>query len=442
MKNLRTKFIRSLFLIEFFFCGRGVAQNNDVPTYFGRQINDVINSVNENDASSSSFIFVTDTHVKANQMQSPYLIKRIIEQTKINKVIWGGDAICAYGKNAEIETSWQKQTLLDSVVADICFVYKIRGNHDFTIKENDNSDKGITYSQLKTAQLLLAGHPKSVVLNSSDPSACYYYFDDTKSHLRFIAFDTTDSIKGEDVAWGTVYGVHDKQLQWIADSAIATTPKGYDIIFLSHVPFMDTFGAWHGVYNNVREVVDAISRKSAGRVGEVNYDFRKLKNSNVLMCLSGHNHQDRQTYRNGSVHIVTACDAAYNDYKADPFVKDMSGRTKGTVNEQCFDCILINRKRKLISVYRVGVGGDRFFHTKTVKCKVGKSKHLKTSLISSVEWHSYNASGNLYDGKWTLFNDVVNVGDNGNVICKKKGEAVVLALDEGGNKEFFNLIVM
>ena len=438
---MRVWLILSLSLIESVISGRCIAQNDDVPIYFESTLFDVIKAVNKESASNCSFIFITDTHVEANQMRSSYLIKRIIEQTKINKVIWGGDAICAYGKDTEIEPSWQKQTQLDSVVADIGFVYKIRGNHDFTIKENSKSDRGITYSQRKTAQMLLAGHPENVVLNASDPDACYYYFDDTKSHFRFIAFDTTDSIRDENIAWGTIYGVHDRQLQWIVDSAIATTPKGYDIILLSHVPFMDTFGARNVVYDNVCEVIDAVFRKSAGHVGNVYYDFRKLKKTSVLMCLSGHNHQDRQTYRNGCVHMVTACDAAYNDYKADPFVKDVSGRIKGTVNEQCFDCISIDRKKGIISVYRIGVGGNRFFHTNALKCKIGKSKRLRSSLRGFVEWHSYNASGNKYDGKWTLFNDVVCVDDIGNIICTKKGEAVVLAIDEKGNKELFNIIV-
>ena len=49
--------------------------------------------------------------------------------------------------------------------------------------------------------------------------------------------------------------------------------------------------------------------------------------------------------------------------------------------------------------------------------------------------------GNKYDGKWTLFNDVVCVDDIGSIICTKKGEAVVLAIDEKGNKELFNIIV-
>jgi hypothetical protein len=414
---------------------------DDVSTVYFNYIAEKVKTINSDKTSFESYIFITDTHVTANSLKSPQIIKKIIEHTRINKVIWGGDAICAFGKNSDIEVQWKKQTLLDSLISQVGQLYKIRGNHDFTIKESSTSNNGVTYSQQKTAQLLFNNHPNDIVRNEADPGGCYYYFDDKRAHVRFIVFDTTDSIQGENIAWGTIYGVRDTQLKWMADSAIATTPNKYGIIFLSHVPFTDTTGARHAILSNVREIVDAASLTTSGKSGSVNYDFTKLKNVKVLMCLSGHNHQDMQTFRNGVVHMVTASDAAYNDYKADPFVKDLSGRTVDTINEVCFDCISINKRKNLISAYRVGIGGDRFFHTKPFKLKVGKSKHLKTSLNHPVEWHSYNASGNQYNGKWTLFNDVVNIDDNGTVVSKKQGEAVVLAVDEKGDKEFYNIIV-
>lgn len=415
--------------------------DDDVQTAYINYIEEKVKTINCDKTSLESYIFITDTHVAANSLKSPQLIKNIVEHTRINKVIWGGDAICAYGKNSDIEVQWRKQTLFDSLISQVGRFYKIRGNHDFTIKESSTSNKGVTYSQQKTAQLLFENHPDDIVRNDADPGACYYYFDDEMARVRFVVFDTTDSIRGENVAWGTVYGVHDTQLRWVVDSAIATTSKGYGLVFLSHVPFTDTTGSRHVILSNVRDVVDAAALKTSGKTGSVNYDFTKLKDVKVLMCLSGHNHQDMQTFRNGVVHMVTASDAAYNDYKADPFVKDLSGRTVDTINEVCFDCISINKRKKLISAYRVGIGGDRFFHTKSLKLKVGKSKHLKTSLNHPVEWHSYNASGNQYNGKWTLFNDVVNIDGNGTVVSKKQGEAVVLAVDKKGNKEFYNIIV-
>ena len=429
------------FLFEIVVYGEVAEQDTITPSYYENLLSEKESAINSDGNNVASFIFITDTHVQTNRMQAPLLIKHLLEHTKIKNVIWGGDAIGAYGTVADIETQWKRHALYDSLISQSGYLYKIRGNHDFTIKESSQSNKGVTYSQQKTAQLLLDGHPQNIVLNSSDAGACYYYFDDKDNKLRFIVFDTTDSVREGNVAWGTIYGVHDTQLQWVADSAIATTPKGYGIIFLSHVPFTDTTGSRHVVLSNVRELVDAAALKTMGEIGNVKYDFTKLKNVKVLMCLSGHNHQDMQTFRNGVVHMVTACDAAYDDYKDDPFVRDLSGMKKGTTNEQCFDCITINKKRGIIKTYRIGIGGNRVFHTNPLSYRVGKRKRLKTSLQGHVEWHSYNASRNKYDGKWTLFNDVVSLDSDGNVICEKRGESVVFAIDDNGNREFYNIEV-
>lgn len=438
--------IRSWILFLFMTCsivsdGALLFKADSIPLYFADELSEKESAINSEGNNVASFIFITDTHVQTNRMQAPLLIKHLLEHTKIKNVIWGGDAIGAYGTVADIETQWKRHALYDSLISQSGYLYKIRGNHDFTIKESSQSNKGVTYSQQKTAQLLLDGHPQNIVLNSSDAGACYYYFDDKDNKLRFIVFDTTDSVREGNVAWGTIYGVHDVQLQWVADSAIATTPKGYGIIFLSHVPFTDTTGSRHVVLSNVREIVDAAALKTKGEIGNVKYNFTRLKDVKVLMCLSGHNHQDMQTFRNRVVHMVTSCDAAYSDYKADPFVRDLSGMKKGTANEQCFDCITINKKKGIIKTYRIGIGGNRVFHTKPLSYRIGKRKRLKTSLQGHVEWHSYNASGNKYDGKWTLFNDVVSLDSEGNVICEKRGEAVAFAIDDNGNREFYNIEV-
>ncbi len=414
---------------------------DSIPSYYVDMLSEKESAINSDGNNVASFIFITDTHVQTNRMQAPMLIQHLLEHTILKNVIWGGDAIGAYGTADDIETQWKKHVLYDSLINRSGYLYKIRGNHDFTIKESSQSNKGVTYSQQKTAQLLLEGHPQNIVLNSADDGACYYYFDDNDNQLRFIVFDTTDSVREGNVAWGTILGVQDTQLQWIADSAITTTPKGYGLIFLSHVPFTDTTGARHAELSNVREIVDAAALKTKGEIGNVKYDFTKLKDVRVLMCLSGHNHHDMQTFRNGVVHMVTACDAAYNDYKADPFVRNMSGMKMGTAYEQCFDCITIKKKKGIIKTYRIGIGGNRVFHTKPLSYRIGKRKRLKTSLRGHVEWYSYNASGNKYNGKWTLFNDVVSVDRAGNIIFEKRGKSVVFAIDDKGNKEFYNIEV-
>lgn len=319
---MNTSYCKSILLTLLFFSITISADNwqidNQIPLYYHKQLSNKIESIKTN--KGCSFVFITDTHVSANVMLSPYLIREIVRATPVKNVIWGGDAIVAFGTNSSIDTQWKRQSLLDSLLLGIGHLYKIRGNHDYTIRESRVSDLGITYSQPKTAQLLFENHPDGIVRNRKDLGGCYYYFDDKSARVRFVVFDTTDSVHGENIAWGTAYGVHDVQMKWIADSAIATTPKGYGLIFFSHVPFTDTTGARHMVLSNVKEIVDAAASQSSGRVGTVKYDFTKLDDVKVLMCLSGHNHQDMQTFRKGVVHMVTACDAAYDDYMTDPFV--------------------------------------------------------------------------------------------------------------------------
>lgn len=137
-------------------------------------------------------------------------------------------------------------------------------------------------------------------------------------------------------------GVHVKQLDWIANIAIMTIPRGYDVIFVSHIPFVILSGKTVKPLSNVVELIEALNLKKSGNIGNVSYVFTEVGGVKILMCLSGHLHYDSQIYRNGVLYVTTAADAAYENYKMDPFVKDLSGRKRGTINEQCFDCFTIS----------------------------------------------------------------------------------------------------
>ena len=187
--------------------------------------------------------------------------------------------------------------------------------------------------------------------------------------------------------------------------------------------------------------MNAVNSKSAGIIGPVSYDFSALSNVRVLLYLSGHQHHDMQTYQNGVLHVVTACDTAYSDYLSDPFVVDKSGRYGA--NAQCFDGVCIDKNKENISFIRFGVGGNRFFHLQPVRLKVGEEALLNISQKGDVfTWHSYNSSGNSYaNWVWALNNIIVSIDNQGVVKGVAPGEAVVLNMNEKGDKELYNLIV-
>ena len=404
------------------------------------QVIDKVDLVNKTDIDGGSFIFITDTHGTSNTWNSPQQIKYILQNTPIDKVIWGGDAISAYGDNIEQQWEWHCNAF-DANIKGYGNLYKVRGNHDFTIKESGDSEGGRTLSQHQTFQYLFKDAPNSIVRNADDPDGCYYYFDDDNSHIRFIILDTDDSVNEGNVPWGVNNGVHDIQLDWIANTAILNTPDNYGIIIVSHIPITDTTTQYFSTFKNLLQVVSAVNSKSAGIIGPVSYDFSALSNVRVLLYLSGHQHHDMQTYQNGVLHVVTACDTAYSDYLSDPFVVDKSGRYGA--NAQCFDGVCIDKDKENISFIRFGVGGNRFFHLRTIKLKVGEERLMNiTQKGKDFTWHSYNSSGNSYaNWVWTLSNTIVAVDGQGIVSGIVPGEAVVLNMNEKGDKEFYNIIV-
>ena len=149
-----------------------------------------------------------------------------------------------------------------------------------------------------------------------------------------------------------------------------------------------------------------------------------------------------QTFQNGLLHVITACDVSYGIFSSDPFWIEGMGDTG---NEQCFDCVCIDKKHENISFIRVGVGGNRFFHLQPIKLKVGEERIINISQKGEeYTWHSYNSSGNKFDDNlrfWTLHNTIVSIDNQGVVKGIAPGEAVVLNMNEKGDKEFFNIIV-
>lgn len=415
----------------------GKVTDYNIPTYFEKQLKEKIDVIRINSREGASFIFITDTHVISNKMQSPYLIRRILNNTSIKTVIWGGDAINSHSN--DIDMQWKKQLVFDSVFNGACQLYKVRGNHDFSVLGNDNTD-GFSFSNKKSAEYLLKNIPSNVHRNFNDSEACYYYFDDEARRVRYIIFDSSDSVSNVANIHGNVTNMRDIQLQWIADSAIATTANGYGIIFISHIPITNWGYGKKAPLTKARKIIESIESHSKGMIGDVEYDFSKLGNVKVLMCIAGHIHEDSQTYINGIPYVTIANDGKIKKLKSRK-IEGKKQRRLGTLDEQCFDCFIINKEKSRIQTYRIGYGVDRLFNLKQIKIPIKKRKKLSSNLTGKKRWSSYNAIVNKYKNGRIVYNDIVNVDDNGYVVGLKKGEAVIVATDFKGNKEFYDISV-
>lgn len=433
-RNLYAKAICLIFTVLFFFTSTAAYFGNKViPSYFNKQLSEKIDIIERRSRNGASFIYITDTHAKSNKMHSPQLIKYVLRKTKIQNVIWGGDAIVNDGGN--IEKQWGLQLQFDSVLNNVCNFYKVRGNHDFSILSDEEHPNGLSYSNEKTAELLLNNCPSNVHRNKFDSEACYYYFDDKTYEVRYVIIDTTDSVPTKAGKYGNVTRVRDSQLQWIADPALSTTPKGYGVVLISHVPIANKGYNRDAELKDVRKLIDDFNSHSIGMIRNIKYDFSHLEDVKLLMCISGHKHVDSETYVNGILHLRTANDGRWDKGKG------KTSRKEGTVSEQCFDCVCISRNKKIVYTYRIGYGKDRVFHLEPIIISQKKMKKIRATINGVANWTSYNATENKYKDRWLLSNDVIKVENEGMVRGLKEGAAVLVASDKKGNKEFYSIIV-
>ena len=182
-------------------------------------------------------------------------------------------------------------------------------------------------------------------------------------------------------------------------------------------------------------------------MGGREYDFGRAEG--VLLCnLTGHEHAERQAFRNGLWHITEPCDAAYSDYivGSAPWCKGLPTKKKGTVYEQTFDAVHIDRRNNALHFTRIGGGGNRTYHLAALRAKVGEPLRLNAAKwMGDVSWGCYDADRatkrknpkNKYQHFYGYFNDVAEISADGVFTAKKPGESVVLATAADGGKELF-----
>lgn len=146
----KCSFLLGLFVIS---CDKiPVGASNEVPSYYKEYLQNKISKLNvvlkAAEGKVGSFVFITDTHVWYNQMNSPALIRELLKNTDCTRVVWGGDAIWAYTWDAydtpvrakeQIIAQWRMQyDSFRNAIIPLGKIYNVRGNHDLTIRVLDS----------------------------------------------------------------------------------------------------------------------------------------------------------------------------------------------------------------------------------------------------------------------------------------------------------------
>jgi len=438
------------------------AAEEGLPAYYGEHLAKVAARLRALSKScDDAFFFITDLHVPANRCVSGCILAKLVAETDVKKVLCGGDMPEAFGGRASVDRTIAayRREWVEAVERAGGEFYPAKGNHDFTIRDSPNAQGGFTYSGKAARDILMdtAAVRANAVTNKGDPEACYYYVDFPNAKVRYIVADTTDGIRTDRAFWAVKYGMGERQLSWLAENALATIPDGWAALTMQHIPMTDIVSGESGnkqLFGPWRTLQEAYQNRGKASVGGRVYDFSNA--GGVLLCnLTGHEHAERQTFQRGLWHITQPCDAAYSDYivGSSPWCANLPKKEKGTVFEQTFDAVHIDRRNNVLHFTRIGGGGDRTVRLKPLRVAPGEAAKLPELAMSAcgtgVKWGCYDADrtrqernpANKYQHFFRYFDDVAEISADGTLTAKKPGEAVALAMRPDGGKELFPVVV-
>ena len=436
------------------------AAEEGLPGYYAEHLAKVAARLNAlSDRCDDGFFFITDLHIPANWCVSGRILAKLVAETGVKKVLCGGDMPEAFGGKASVDrtiAAYREQWVAAVERAGGEF-YPAKGNHDFTIRDSPKAKSGFTYSCKEARDVLMdtSAVKSGAVTNRDDPEACYYYVDFPEARVRYIVADTTDSVIPDRSYWALRYGMGERQLGWLAERALSTIPYGWAALVVQHIPMTGIVSGEAGnagLFAPWRKILEAYQNRGKASVGGREYDFGNA--CGVLVCnLTGHEHAERQTFRNGLWHITQPCDAAYSDYIVGslPWCRDLPKKDRGTVYEQTFDAIHFDRRGNALHFTRIGGGGNRTVHLGALRAKVGEPLRLKAAKwMGDVSWGCYDADraakrqnpANKYQHFYSYFNDVAEVSPDGVLVAKKPGEAVALAYAANGDREMFPVVAL
>lgn len=305
-----------------------------VPNIFESQLNTAISKIKADINSTKtvgtygtdieSFVFITDVHWAANKKHSPGMIKRILEETSIETVICGGDIIQYHADSKEAACAEVKD-FINTITQIPCRDYfSVFGNHD----DNAISNSGNISEMLTKAEqynLLYSPFVNSANVHWiwEDVPAVFtetvtkndYYIDHSRTRTRFICLDWNNPVSSNRSAWVT---------------DILSRNDGYRVVII-----------YHGFYAGGELTPEHVSWLPV---------FEPYK-SKIVAMFTGHAHVDGvvDCYGDGSTPvIVTSCDT----FRADRM-------TEGTLDEQCFDVVVIDYTNSKIELTRIGRGSNR-----------------------------------------------------------------------------------
>ena len=318
------------------------------PEFYKEHIEGVINAYNDARAkvkNAASFVFLTDVHIHLNGRASVPLILEIGEKTDVNTVLCGGDLCWAWGSEAECRFDFDSALNYLSPIREKMNLYLARGNHDVTVRNSWQDDRGYTMAY---EQVQKCFESNNSLANGAVEGKLYFYTDDVKSKTRFVILDTSEQHQSKDCGWGVITGMEAEQLSWLCNTALHFEEEGWSAVVMGHIPCVPELPGYSEELASLAQILEAFKHKKVCKYA----DFSN-KSGELIGYLCGHNHKDRAAGCKDVLHISTGCDSYCKD---DDLLRDI-----GTVNNTLFDLFLVDKDKRTVNVFRVGAGNNREF---------------------------------------------------------------------------------
>ena len=359
----------------------------NVPAYYDDYLDEKLKAIKELENSisynSDSFIFLTDYHYPRNTKNSPELIKEIVKETGITKMIFGGDAYATVTSN-ESRTATEARNFSQKYVPRVYSAFQsaarecfgVTGNHEW----NHYQDSSLENLAAQYEQSLSGVYNNCIKRYESYVSDMSYegnyYVDNTAKGIRyFFLSENGDARPTPDT------------MQWLG-TQLERVPSGYYVMVIAHYVYIPVSGGVEPGLTSyaararyfpklINDMLQAYNTKSTFSMDASytangttvtysgNYDFTNADGGNVICLLSGHVHQDREylksssnvlaistmgdLYKDGDGNVLTYSDGQGTTYE----------RTPETVREQAFDVVHIDLTNRKLYTTRIGGGFDR-----------------------------------------------------------------------------------
>lgn len=414
---------------------------NPIPDYWEEHLTEKINKIKELQRAGGkdcySFVVITDFHlgtdprdttIFSNNLHSPKMIKKIMDECSIKFCLCLGDMQAGGANWFDKELTLEEWNTINNLFEPISNrTLMIPGNHDGSYGKADLDGDGTTdhyiynltpeeiYDVIYRKVSLIDGVKFSRKCNGG------YYVDDTVHKVRYIMLNTfcNEYASNED---GSVVNnnmrksrLTQDQHDMVIEALQSITSDDWNVVVCSHMPIC-TVGSdgGGGDLSLLRDVLEAYQNKSnfsgvyndKGNLTELDYDYVSVNvdfsnaKGKVIGAFAGHMHNDIINKNYAFPIIVSHCDNV-NSYKNVTGGTITEIGTKGTITEHSFNVFTVDKRKDIIYRTKIGLGIDG-------EVSIGETYAITINMSDGAKV----SNNDTFVAKNNAYNNVITV-DNG-----------------------------